>query len=79
MPLTILPNDALSDISRTPISARAFAASPFTGTQQVQDWGGEWWEYDLEFWAQVGAPGRALSAFFTSVGKGGQFIFRDPG
>ena len=34
----------------------------FTGSTEVQDWGGEWWEYEIEFAAQSGPLARSVSA-----------------
>lgn len=74
-----LPNTAVANVTRTLRSAVAVATSPFTGTQQVQDWGGTWWEYEIEFAARWDLNGRQLSAFFASLrGPAATFIFRDP-
>lgn len=74
-----LPISRVTDVMRTLRSAAMAATSPFTGTQQVQDWGGSWWEYEIEFTAMQDANGRRLSAFFASMrGHAGTFTFRDP-
>lgn len=79
MPLPIIPTTALNGVRRTPVTSSAAVGSPFSGKQQVYAWGGEWWEYDLEFWPQYGADGRALSGFLTALGGlTGTFIFKDP-
>lgn len=65
-------------VSRVLRSAVAVATSPFTGTQQVQDWGGAWWEMEIEFAAQQDQAGRSLSAFLASLrGPVNSFVFRD--
>jgi hypothetical protein len=74
-----LPLGAVRRVSRQLASASAIAASPFTGTQQVQDWGGRWWVYEIEFAVVQGADARRLSAFFDALaGPVGRFTFRDP-
>ena len=74
-----LPSTLVTSVTRTLQTAVAVTASPFTGTQQVQDWGGEWWAYQIEFAVRQGADGRRLSAFFAALGGSrGTFIFRDP-
>lgn len=79
MPNAELPFTAVTNVTRTLRSAIGIATSPFTGSQQVQDWGGDWWEYEIEFAARQDAAGRALSAFFTQLrGAAETFIFRDP-
>jgi hypothetical protein len=73
-----LPVSRITAVTRTLRSAAAATVSPFTGTQQVQDWGGSWWEYEIEFATLADAEGRALSAFFTALrGPVGTFTFRD--
>lgn len=74
-----LPSTLVTSVTRTLQTAVAVTTSPFTGTQQVQDWGGEWWAYQIEFAVRQGADGRRLSAFFAALGGSrGTFIFRDP-
>ena len=74
-----LPSTLVASVTRTLQTAVAVTTSPFTGTQQVQDWGGEWWAYQIEFAVRQGADGRRLSAFFAALGGSrGTFIFRDP-
>lgn len=74
-----LPITAVTSVTRTLRGAVGVSTSPFTGTQQVQDWGGAWWEYDIEFSIRQGSDGRRLSAFFAALrGPADTFIFRDP-
>jgi hypothetical protein len=74
-----LPLTLLQSLERRLVSATAVATSPFTGTEQVQDWGGEWWEYGIEMARTNGRDGRRLSAFLTALGgPRGRFLFRDP-
>lgn len=74
-----LPISRVTAVTRTLRSAAAVATSPFTGTQQVQDWGGSWWDYEIEFAAMQDADGRRLSAFLAALrGPVGTFTFRDP-
>jgi hypothetical protein len=79
MPAAELPFTLVTSVTRTLQTAVAVTSSPFTGTQQVQDWGGEWWAYEIEFTVRQGADGRRLSAFFAALGGlRDTFIFRDP-
>ena len=74
-----LPLTLVTRLERRLVTATAVATSPFTGTEQVQDWGGEWWEYGIELAQRPGRDGRRLSAFFASLGGvRGCFLFRDP-
>lgn len=80
MTAPVLPTSIASSIEgRALASAAAAPTSPFTGTQQVQDWGGEWWEYSINIRVQQDAEGRALSAFFAKLrGIVNPFLFDDP-
>lgn len=74
LPLTLIRN-----ITRRLATSVGSSTSPFTGRQQVQDWGGEWWEYEIEFATTQGLNARRLSAFFDALGGiRGTFTFRDP-
>lgn len=73
-----LPLTLVQSVERRLVTATAFT-SPFTGTSQMQDWGGEWWQYDLEMAVTQGANARRLSAFFAQLGGArGRFLLRDP-
>lgn len=73
-----LPIDRIARVTRTLRAAAGADTSPFTGTQRVQFWGGEWWEFEIEFAVTQGADGRRLSAFFAALrGAVGTFTFRD--
>lgn len=74
LPLTLVRN-----AMRVLRTAVASTISPFTGELQVQDWGGAWWEYEIEFATTQGLNARRLSAFFDALGGlRGTFTFRDP-
>ena len=74
-----LPLTLVQSLERRLVSATAVATSPFTGTEEVQDWGGEWWDYAIEMARLTGRDGRRLSAFLAALGgPRGRFIFRDP-
>jgi hypothetical protein len=74
-----LPLTLVQSLERRLVTTSAVATSPFTGTEQVQDWGGEWWEYGIEMARMNGRDGRRLSAFLTALGgPRGRFLFRDP-
>ena len=81
MPETIpeLPLTLVQSLERHLVTSTAVATSPFTGTEQVQDWGGEWWEYGIEMARTNGRDGRRMSAFLAALGGlRGRFLFRDP-
>jgi hypothetical protein len=74
-----LPRTWVAGIERRLVTATSQTQSPFTGTTEVQDWGGEWWEYDIEFAAQSGPLARSVSAALTALGSGrGLLLFADP-
>lgn len=53
--------------------------SPATGTEEVQDWGGEVWVYSIECRIIQGRGARELSAFFDALGgRRTRFLFADP-
>lgn len=73
------PTDIISSVERGLGVAAAASTSPFTGTPQVQDWGGEWWEYSVEVTVRQGADGRSLSAFLAKLkGLVTPFLLDDP-
>lgn len=74
-----LPLTFVQSLERRLMTSTAVATSPFSGTEQVQDWGGEWWEYGIEIARTNGRNARILSAFFAALGgQRGRFLFRDP-
>lgn len=74
-----LPLTLVQSLERRLVTTTAVAASPFTGSEEVQDWGGEWWDYGIEMARTTGRDGRRLSAFLTALGgPRGRFLFRDP-
>jgi hypothetical protein len=74
-----LPRTWVAGIERRLVTATSQTQSPFTGTTEVQDWGGEWWEYDIEFAAQSGPLARSVCAALTALGSGrGLLLFADP-
>ena len=79
MTIPELPLTLVSSLERRLVTATAVATSPFTGAEQVQDWGGEWWDYAIEMARTTGRDGRRLSAFLAVLGgRRGRFLFRDP-
>ncbi|EAQ43703.1 hypothetical protein MED193_12568 [Roseobacter sp. MED193] len=74
-----LPLTLVESIERRLATAVSAQTSPFTGSQQIQDWGGEWWEVTFDVALTKGRNGRRLSAFFTELGGvRGWFTLRDP-
>lgn len=74
-----LPVTLVQSVQRKLMTAVGAVGSPFTGSLEVQDWGGAWWEYDITMAVMTPENGRTLSAFLTALGgMRGSFIFRDP-
>jgi len=74
-----LPLTLVESLERRLVTAVSAQTSPFTGGQQIQDWGGAWWEVTFEVGLTKGRDGRRLSAFFTALGGvRGWFVLRDP-
>lgn len=80
MPLPVLTGTRVARVRAIPMTAVASVRSPFTGTVQVQDWGGEWWMYELEVGPFTdAAAGKAMAAFLTVLrGPASRFLFEDP-
>ena len=79
MTVPMLPLHLVENLERRLVASVTAATSSFTGSQQVQDWGGEWWEFTFEMALTRGRDGRRLSAFFAALGgMRGQFLFLDP-
>lgn len=76
---TPLPPHSVVRALPTLLAAAAATQSPFTGSQQVQFWGGEWWSFDIELKANRGQQARALGAFLTALrGVVGTFLLDVP-
>lgn len=74
-----LPANVITGLDRRLVSSVSVITSPFTGTQEVQDWGGEWWEYEVRVAILTPREGKRVAAFFAALGGArGRFIFRDP-
>lgn len=74
-----LPLTLVQSLERRLTAAAAVATSPFTGSVEVQDWGGAWWDYAIEMARTTGREGRRLAAFLAALGgPRGRFLFRDP-
>ena len=79
MTVLSLPLHLIESLERRLATSVTAATSGFTGSQQVQDWGGEWWEFTFEMALTKGRDARRLSAFFSGLGgMRGPFLFRDP-
>lgn len=79
MTVPVFPVALIRTLKRNLASSSAVLTSPFTGTQQVQDWGGRWWEYSFDIAILHGQQGRMLSAFLAALGGPvGTFLFSDP-
>jgi len=66
-------------LQRTLIAMASASTSPFTGGQQVQDWGGRYWSYDIDMTRMVGRNSSIMDAFVNGLGGiAGKFVFRDP-
>lgn len=74
-----LPIVSLSEISRTPLTSVSMNMSPYSFEQQVFDWDGFAWQYELSYTILQQDHGRILSGFFTSLRSSkNPFVFKDP-
>lgn len=79
MTVPMLPLTLITSLNRTLEAAVAPVPSAFTGSEQVQDWGGRWWRYEIEMGITKGRDARILSVFFASLGgAAGRFLLADP-
>lgn len=79
MNLPTLPLTLVTSLNRTLKAAVTPVPSAFTGSQQVQDWGGRWWHYEIEMALTKGPDGRRLSGFLAGLGgSAGRFLLIDP-
>ncbi|EAQ47283.1 hypothetical protein MED193_18859 [Roseobacter sp. MED193] len=79
MTVPTLPLHLVGSLERGLVASVTAATSGFTGSQQVQDWGGEWWEFTFEIALTRGRDARRLAAFFAGLGgMRGRFLFCDP-
>ena len=79
MTIPEFPTARIARLTRRLMAAGSAAVSPFTGTAQVQDWGGRWWVYEIDCAVMSTAEGRALAAFLAALGGGaGRFLLADP-
>jgi len=77
--LPVLSNAYVAQVTRRPVTAVASVRSPFTGTVQVQDWGGEWWAFEIQTARIPQMQAQALAAFLTGLrGSAGRFVLEDP-
>lgn len=67
---------APAHIEITQVNTSALSRSPFTGQQQVQDWGGSWMEAVVTMPTLTYAQGQAWIAFLRALrGQAGVFQF----
>ena len=79
MSIPFLPLTLVTSLNRTLKAAVTPVPSAFTGSEQVQDWGGRWWHYEIEMALTKGADGRRLSGFLAGLGgAAGRFLLVDP-
>lgn len=80
MALFPMPLERVASVNaRTLVAATGSARSPFTGRRQVQEWGGEWWQFDITMGLSSRHDARTLGAFFTRLkGPVHTFLFTDP-
>jgi hypothetical protein len=77
-PLTPPTSPGNAMIQWVPRTVVATAASPFSGAQQVYDWGGQWWEGRVMLPPMKDAAAGAWAAFFMSCnGMAGTFYLGD--
>lgn len=78
-PLTPPTEPGFSGVRITPRSVVSVSQSPFTGSQQVQQHQGQWWEAELSIGAMSRAHAEEWIAFLLSLnGRQGTFLLGDP-
>lgn len=80
MTLSVFPDAHVRRIrDRHLMTAVDGSRSPATGTQEIQDWGGEVWMFSIECRVSQGRTAREMSAFFDALGgRRTRFLFADP-
>ena len=79
MTIPEFPTARIARVTRRLMAAATASTSPFTGTQQVQDWGGRWWACEIDCAVLNTAEGRALAAVLAGLGgPAGRFLLADP-
>lgn len=74
-----MPVTFIRDVKRTLRAAVRATTAPASGVDQVQDWLGEWWEYELGFSIHPRTEGRKMAAFFARLrGPSTPFLLTDP-
>ncbi len=77
-----LPLPTIKGIAKVTFRARTIVAvtqSPFSGVQQVQKHGGQWWEAEITLPPMVRANAEEWNAFLTKLnGAEGTFLMGDP-
>lgn len=74
-----LVGDRITGLTRRLASAVGIVQSPFTGQVQAHDWGGRWWEWEVDFAITQGEDGRKLDALINKQGSASSvMLFRDP-
>jgi hypothetical protein len=57
----------------------SLAVSPFTGSSQIQEWQGEWWEAEIALPSMLRTVAEPWIAFLTALrGQSGSFLMGDP-
>jgi hypothetical protein len=78
-PLTLPTITGISSINIRPFSVVAVAESPFTLSQQVQEYAGQRWEADVTLPIMSRAEAEEWNAFFLKLnGRRGTFLMGDP-
>lgn len=77
-----LPMPTNHNLSRVVFRARTqvgMSRSPFSGSQQVYQWPGEWWEADCTLPQMLRADAEAWACFLLALrGMAGTFLIGDP-
>ncbi len=77
-PLSHPATPSFRSIAWRPRSLSGMAVSPFTGSQQVYQWPGEWWEVTVTLPPMKDADAGAWRAFFLALrSRSGTFLLGD--
>lgn len=78
-PLSLPDSDAPAGLRLTARSVVAVSQSPFTGQQQVQEHGGQWWELEMTLPPMLRDKYEPWTAFLLKLnGMRGTFLAGDP-
>lgn len=74
----ILPFYNVKNVYRFLRSNMVVVSSPFSGATQVQDWGGRYWDYKINYQPMKIEKARIFESIFNECQRIKPFVFQDP-